>query len=282
VALAPAALLLCLFFLWPALWAAWTSLTDLTLTDFGGADAAFVGLDNYRRLWDDPDLPLVVRNTVVFVAGSAVVGQFGLGFALALLLDHARRRGYRLVVLAHGAVLAAWITPLVLAGFVWVGLLDYFDGTLNAALGAVGLGRVDWLGRFPMGAVIVADVWRGTGFAVLVLLGALRTVPPDVLEAARVDGAGAWRRFWDHTLPSVLPIALLVLLMTTITALGGFLLIEVLTSGAGFQTTTVALYAYRNAFGQYEIGYGSAIAVVMLALNLAFALVYLRLARVWA
>jgi multiple sugar transport system permease protein len=219
LALAPAAALLWLFFVWPALWAIWSSLTDLTLTSFGGADPRFVGVDNYRRLLRDPDVPLVVRNTVVFVVGSALVGQCGLGLALALLIDHARRRGYRLAAVAYGAVLAAWVTPLVLAGFVWVGMFDYFDGTINAALEAAGLGRVDWLGRFPMGAVIVADVWRGTGFAVLVLLGALRTVPPDVLEAARVDGAGAWRRLWDHTLPTILPIAMLVVMMATITAL---------------------------------------------------------------
>src|SRR5215216_3286867 len=132
VGLAPAAALLGLFFVWPAAWAIYTSLTDLSLTLMGGVEAQYVGLDNYRRLLRDDDFRLVVENTVVFVGWSAVVGQLGLGFALALLLDAARRRGYRLMAeLAQAAVLAAWICPLALTGFVWVGLLHPFDGTLN-------------------------------------------------------------------------------------------------------------------------------------------------------
>jgi multiple sugar transport system permease protein len=279
--LAPAAALLGLFFVWPAVWAIYASLTDLSLTLMGGVESHYVGLDNYRRLLRDDDFRLVVRNTVVFVGWSAVVGQLGLGFALALLLDAARRRGFRLMAgLAQAAVLAAWISPLALAGFVWVGLLHPFDGTLNAALEALGLEPVNWLGRFPMLSVIVADVWRGTAFAMLVILAALRTVPPEIYEAAHVDGAGPWRRFRDQTLPSIAPFAALALLMSVVTSLGSFLLIDVLTSGAGMRTTTLALYAYQRGFSEYRIGYGSAVAVVMLLLNAAFVLVYLIVARV--
>jgi multiple sugar transport system permease protein len=280
VALAPAAALLGFFYVWPALWAIYTSLTDLSLTLTGGAEARFVGLENYRRLFRHADFRLVVENSIVFVAGSALVGQIGLGLGLALLLEQARRRGYRLLAgLTQAAVLTAWICPLALAAFVWVEILDYYTGSLNAALVRLDREPVDWLGRFPMASVIVADVWRGTGFALLIFLGALRTVPPEIHEAARVDGAGAWRRFRDQTLPLILPFGALALLATTITTLGNFLLIEVLTKGAGLQTMTLALFAYRNAFESYQIGYGAAVAVVILAINLVLALALLPIWR---
>ena len=279
LALAPAALLVGLFFVFPALWAVRISLTDLGLVQFGGG-ANFVGLENYRQLLRDPDFPLVLRASIGLVLGSAVVGQVGLGLALALLVDRAEAVGLRLAPLAYGAVLMAWVSPLVVAGFVWLGMFAH-DGTLSRALAAVGLGPVTWLGDQALGSVIIADVWRGTGFALVVFLGALRTVPPELYEAARVDGAGAWRRLRDHTLPMLAPTAAVALLWATIATLGSFALILTLTNGGpGGRTSTLAVYAYQNAFGgANKIGYGSAIAVVMLGLNLAFAIVYTRLAR---
>jgi multiple sugar transport system permease protein len=280
VALAPAVALLGLFFVWPAIWAIYTSLTNLSIRVIGGAQQEFVGLENYRRLLEEPDLRLVAENTIVFVVASALLGQIGLGFGLAVLLGEARRRGYRLLAgLAQAAVLTAWICPLPLAGFIWVGLLDDENGALNAALEAVGRGPVAWLADVPMLSVVVADVWRGTAFALLIFQGALRTVPPEVHEAARVDGAGAWRRFRDQTLPIVAPFAALAVLATTITTLGSFVLIEIVTRGASLRTTTVAYYAYDYGFSKLQIGYGSAIAVVMLLLNLLVAVVCLAVGR---
>ncbi len=278
VVLAPALLLIGLFFVWPALWAVWVSLTALDLSTLGGT-AEFVGFDNYRRFASDPDFPLVLRNTGVFVFGSAVVGQFGLGLGLALLFNHAEERGFRLARPAFGAVVLAWVAPLVVAGFTWLGLLEFYDGAFNAVLEAVGQEPVDWLGRFPMAAVIVADVWRGTAFAMVILLAAVKGVPREVSEAAQLDGAGAWRRFRDQTWPLIRGVASLTLMLTIISTAGGFLLIDALTSGANFQTTTLALYAYDRAFAQYEIGYGAAIGLVILGTNLVCVLVLARRVR---
>jgi multiple sugar transport system permease protein len=277
----PAAIILALFFLAPALWAVYISLTDKALLRLDGGSTQFIGLDNYRALADIADFRKFVWNTVVFVAGSAVVGQTGLGLALALLLHHATGRGYRLSSLAYAAVLVAWISPPVFAGSVWGGIFEYRHGLLNTALGKVGLGPVDMLGQYPMLSVIIADVWRGTAFAMVIFLGALQTVPRTIYEAARVDGAGIWHRFWDQTLPSLRHVVALVLLTTTLVTMGSFLLILILTNGdPGYQTETIALFAFHRAFGQYEIGFGAAISVVMLAMNLLFAALYLRLARV--
>lgn len=278
--LSPAAFLLSLFFIGPAVWAVGSSFTNRALVGVDAANPRFVGLDNYIRLFSDPDFARVIVNSIVFVVGSAIIGQFILGLALALLLDHAERRGYRAATLVYAAVLLAWVDPTLIAGFLWVAMFDFYFGSLNVGLAHFGLGPVNWFGQFPMLAVIIANVWRGTAFTMLIFLGALRTVPGDVYEAARVDGAGAWRRFWDHTLPMLRPIAALTLLSVTMATFGTFIVIQTLTNGGpSFQTEVIALYAYHEAFQGHQVGYGSTIAVVMLALNLAFAVVYLRWSR---
>ncbi len=275
--LTPAALLLTLFFIGPSLWALYTSFTNKALVGIDAARPRFVGLDNYLRLFSDQDFATVIVNSLVFVVGSAIIGQFVLGLLLALLLDHAERRRYRLATVAYAAVLLAWVNPTLIAGFLWVAMYDFFYGSLNTGLQLIGLGPVDWLGRFPMLAVIIANIWRGTAFTMLIFLGALKTIPTDIYEAARVDGANVWRRFWDHTLPSLRPIAALALLSITMSTFGTFILIQTLTNGGpGIRTETIALYAFHEAFRSYAIGYGSTVAVVMLALNAAFAVVYLR------
>ena len=281
VGVTPAALLLALFFVGPALWALYSSLTNLALVGIDAANPRFVGLDNYTRLFADPDFWTVIRNSVVFVVGSAVIGQFVLGLALALLIDHAEHRGWWLGALAYGAVLLAWVNPALIAGFLWVAMYDFFFGSLNHVfLSSLGFGPVDWIGSFPMPAVILANIWRGTAFTMIIFLGALKTIPPDIYEAARIDGANAWRRFWDHTLPSLRPIAALALLSITMSTFGTFIVIQALTNGGpGIATEVIALYAFHAAFKSFSIGYGSAIAVVMLALNFAFAVVYLNWSR---
>jgi multiple sugar transport system permease protein len=281
VGVTPAALLLSLFFVGPALWAIYSSLTNLALVGVDAANPRFVGLDNYTRLFSDPDFAQVIRNSVTFVVGSAVIGQFGLGLLLALLIDHAERRRWWFATIAYGAALLAWVNPTLIAGFLWVAMYDFFFGSLNHVfLSAVGLPPVNWLGSFPMPSVIVANIWRGTAFTMIIFLGALKTIPPDIYEAARIDGANTWQRFWDHTLPSLRPIAALTLLSITMSTFGTFIVIQTLTNGGpGIATEVIALYAFHTAFQSYSIGYGTAIAVVMLALNLVFATAYLYVSR---
>jgi multiple sugar transport system permease protein len=278
--LTPAAFLLALFFVGPALWALASSFTNRALVGIDAANPRFVGLDNYIRLFGDPDFGRVILNSVVFVIGSAIIGQFVLGLLLALLLDHAQRRGFLATGLVYASVLLAWVNPTIIAGFLWVAMFDYYNGSLNSGLQLLGIGPVNWLGSGPMLAIVIANTWRGTAFVMLIFLGALRTIPTDIYEAARVDGAGPFRRFWDHTLPLLRPIAALTLLSVTIATFGTFILIQALTNGGpALQTEVIALYAYHEAFQNHAVGYGSTIAVVMLALNFAFAAVFLRWSR---
>jgi multiple sugar transport system permease protein len=279
--LVPAAVLLVPFYLFPAAWAAWTSLTDRALLGFGATETRFVGLDNYRRLLDTPDIGTFTWNTVVFVAGTAIFGQTLAGLGIALLLEHGRRHRYRLVPIAYAAVLVAWISPPAFAATVWGNVYDYQHGLLNTILRLARLEPVEVLWDAPMLGVIIAESWRGVAFPMVIFAGALRTIPAAVYEAAAVDGASRWRMLSDVTLPIVSHLIAVILLLTTIVATGSFILILILTNGdPGYQTETLALFAFHRAFGTYEIGFGAAISMAMLGVNLAAAAIYLRLARV--
>ncbi|MGI8405203.1 MAG: carbohydrate ABC transporter permease [Thermomicrobiales bacterium] len=278
--LTPAAILLAVFFLAPAAWALYSSLTNRALVGIDAAHYRFIGLDNYRRLFADPDFFTVIKNSLIFVIGSAMIGQFILGLAMAVLIDFSEKRGYKIALLGYAAVLLAWVNPTVIAGFQWTAMFDFYYGTLNRALNAVGLPSVNWIGQYPMLSVIIVNIWRGTAFAMMIFMGALKTIPPYVYEAARIDGASGWQAFWDHTLPNLRHIMMIVMLSLTISTFGTFLLIQTLTNGGpGIQTEVIALFAYHTAFVGYEIGYGSAIALVMLVMNLVFGIFYIRVSR---
>jgi multiple sugar transport system permease protein len=279
VAITPAAILLSAFFIFPALWVVYTSTTSLSLTNFA-AGAQFVGLDNYRRLWNNPDFWKFVKNTVVFTVGAAMIGQTIGGLLIALLIHHAQIHKHKLAPVAFTAVLLGWICPPTLAGFIWGGIFDYRNGMLNTVLQFLHLPRVDMLGDFPMFSVILVESWRGVAFALIIFLGGLQSIPNQVYEAASIDGATAWMRFKDQTLPALRHVIALVLLVTTITTIGSFLMILILTNGdPAYATETIALHAYHQAFTLFDIGYGAALSVVMLVISLFFALFYLRLAR---
>lgn len=279
VAITPAAILLSAFFIFPALWVIYTSTTSLSLTNFS-AGAQFVGLENYRRLWNNPDFFKFVKNTVVFTVGAAMIGQTLGGLAIALLIHHAQLHKHKLAPVAFTAVLLGWICPPTLAGFIWGGIFDYRNGMLNTVLQWLHLPRIDMLGDYPMLAVIIAESWRGVAFALIIFLGGLQSIPQQVYEAASIDGATTWMRFKDQTLPALRHVIALVLLVTTITTIGSFLMILILTNGdPAYATETIALHAFHQAFTLFDIGYGAALSVVMLLLSLFFALFYLRLAR---
>lgn len=276
----PASALLVALFVAPAVWAIYVSMTDLALLDASARNPRFIGLDNYRRLWRDPDFSLYLKTSAVFVLGAAIVGQSGVGLLLALLLRHAWSIGARLADLAFAALLAAWISPPLLTGFLWGRLVDSRDGVLNAMLESFSIAPIDLLGDHALATVILVEAWRGMAFAVLLYLGGLSVAPRDIYEAAQVDGAGPVTRFVTLTAPLLRPTIALTLIMTTVSAAGSFLPILVLTNGdPGRQTETLALFSYHRAFQFFEIGFGSAISVVLLSFNTLCAGVVLLLAR---
>jgi multiple sugar transport system permease protein len=272
----PALALLVLFFLGPILWCVYASFTDVALTGATASTPHLIGLRNYRRMLDDPQFRQSLWLTVVFVLGSAVIGQNVGGMILALLMK-SRSRIARAVVGA--IVVGAWVMPELVAGFVWYAFLAD-DGTLNAILRGTGLHTKSWLYATPLLAVTIANIWRGTAFSMLVYSAALSNVPDELLEAAAVDGASAYRRLRHITLPLMRRAVMTNLMTITLQTLAVFTLVFVMTGGGpGTKSQTLPIYMYQSAFKFYQLGYGAALAIVLLAVGAVFSVVYLRMMR---
>lgn len=270
--LAPSIVLLGLFVAGPILWCFYAAFTNSALSGIAARRPKFVGIDNFTTAFTSPDVASSLWLTVVFVLLSAVVGQNGLGILLAVFLQ---QRGKLLRGIVGTVVVAAWVLPEVVAAFAIYAFLNA-QGTLNEVLGWFGMGQ-NWLYTAPMLAVVLANIWRGTAFSMLVYQAALSEVPSDLVEAAQVDGAGPLRRFWHVVLPVIRRTVVTNLMLITLQTLGVFGLIYVLTAGGpDNKTRTLPLLMYEQAFKFGQIGYGTAIALVLLVLGAVFSLVYIR------
>ena len=274
--LIPALVLLVVFLVGPMAFALWGSLTNSALSGYRAAKPQLIGLDNYTALFADKDFWNALLLTLIFVFFSAIVGQNVLGLSLAVL---ARTGSKVLSRIVSALVVAAWVMPEIVAAFA---LYAFFssDGTLNAALKAVGLSGVSWLIEYPMLAVILANVWRGTAFSMLVYSAALSEVPPETDEAAQLDGTNSVQRFFLITLPIIRRSIATNLMLTTLQTLGTFGLIWVMTSGGpGTRSSTLPVLAYQEAFKFAQVGYGTAIAAVTIVLGAVFAILYIKILK---
>ncbi|WP_171166344.1 carbohydrate ABC transporter permease [Streptomyces sp. I05A-00742] len=272
--LAPATVLLLLFLAGPVVWCVGLAFTDTRLT--GQASASWVGFDNFRHAFADEHFRNAVVLTLLFTVLSSLVGQNTLGFALAALMRHASRP---VRTLTGTIVVAAWVIPEIVAGFL---LYTFFHrrGTLNAILEHLHLPTQNWLFTLPILAVSFANVWRGTAFSMLVYSAALDSVPQDVTEAALVDGASGLRRFWHITLPMLRRTIGTNLMLNTLQTLSVFGLIWAMTRGGpAHRSETLPVFMYDQAFLKSLIGYGTAVALLLLLVGGLFSVVYLRLLR---
>ncbi|MBE4719828.1 carbohydrate ABC transporter permease [Pseudarthrobacter sp. AB1] len=272
----PAVVLLLVFLAGPVLWAFHASFTNAALTGRNARNPGWIGFDNYARLLSDPMLPLSLGLTVLFVGGSAILGQNLLGLTLAVLMRRARRP---VAAVVGTAVVAAWVLPEIVAAFA---AYAYFsrDGTLNQLLGGLGFGQADWLYSFPMVAILLANIWRGTAFSMLVYRAALNDIPGEVTEAALMDGAGGWQRLAFITIPMIRGSIATNLMLITLQTLAVFTLIWVMTAGGPANTsTTLPVLAYLEAFKFGDIGYGTAVASVLILIGVVFGAAYVRLLR---
>jgi multiple sugar transport system permease protein len=267
--LTPAAVLLGIFVAGPVLWCVYAAFTDTALTGVAARHPEFVGFRNIERAITSRDVGASVRSTVVFVVGSAVIGQNGLGMLLAAGTQHR----VRLVRQTVGVtVISAWVLPEIVAALAIYGFLND-RGPINQLLRLIGAGTQHWLYTAPMMVVIMANVWRGTAFSMLVYQAALAEVPDELIEAAQIDGAGPARRFRHVVLPLLRRTIAANLVLVTLQNIGIFTLIFVLTGGGpGNKTQTLPLLTYDQAFKYGQIGYGTAIALVLLLLGAVFSL----------
>ncbi|WP_108248779.1 carbohydrate ABC transporter permease [Planctomonas deserti] len=274
--LLPAVVLLGVFLLGPVIWSFYGSLTDASLTGSAAQGASFVGFDNYLELFSDPDFPKSVLLTLVFLVASAIVGQNVLGLALALLM----RSAHRVVRALVGTfVVTAWVLPEIVASFAAYAFFND-TGTLNSMLGLVGIDGPNWLFNLPMVSVILANIWRGTAFSMLVYSAALHDVPQEITESAEVDGARGWQRLVFITLPMIRRSITTNLMLTTLQTLSVFTLIFVMTGGGpGTESSTLPILAYQEAFQFSQLGFGTAIATILLVVGALFSFVYIRALR---
>lgn len=275
---APAYLLFLAFVLIPALVTIYLS---FTYYDRLAGGPQWVGLDNYTYMFSDPRVWGIFRNTLVFTVVATSL-NVGLGLLLALLLDRQMPRA-----LLYVLRLAYFLPVLTATAFVvpiWQFLYSTDLGIINYYLRALGLDGVGWLTseRLALFSVIIMDVWKNVGFFMVILLAALQGVPRDVLEAARLDGAGPATTFWRIKLPILSPVLFFCLTFASIGALQVFDSTRLLTGGGpGDATRSVAMYMYDAAFGQQDIGSGAAVALVLMLLVASVTAFQFYAARRW-
>ncbi|MEV6975982.1 sugar ABC transporter permease [Kitasatospora sp. NPDC093806] len=277
--LAPAAAYLLLFFGYPIVANVVMSFQRYTVTTFYTGDAPFVGLRNYAAVLSSGRFPRTLLTTAVFTAGS-VLGQFVLGLALALFF----RRRFPLGGVLRSLLLLPWLLPLVASGTVWKWMLDPDTGVVNAVLRGLHLSSsgVPWLTGTSeaLWSVVLVNIWVGVPFNTAVLYGGLQDIPPQLYEAARLDGAGPLAAFRHITWPLLRPVVSVVLVLGVVYTVKVLDVILVVTGGgpAG-ATETLATQSYELSFRQFDFGRGAATGNLLVVLSLALAALHLRADR---
>jgi multiple sugar transport system permease protein len=263
------------FFLgYPVAKAIYLSFTNLALSGPGAASPQFTGGANYISLFTSGQFWHSLLYSLEYLGGSAIAGQVAVGFLLAVFVSRLPRTARSLLL---AVMVLAWVIPEIVAAFIWSGFLSTPSGLANILLQMAGIGPVAWLYKQPMISLIIANFWRGTAFSVLVLGAALQAVPKDVVEAARLDGASEWALLRRVQVPLIRTALATVLALTTLWTLSDFTLIFVLTGGGPADATNVLpIYVYRTSFSFYELGYGTAVSLVLLLIACGLAYFYVR------
>ena len=273
--LLPLAVVLGVTFLFPVFEIARLSFTDASLID---EDYSYT-LESYLDLFRSPYFANMLQATALFVFASVFL-QMLLGFLIALLVDQGEKRGMRTSIATRTAVLSAWAIPGVIIGIIWSILYEQSAaGILNYVLSFVGFGEVPFLSdpQVALASVTLANVWRGTAFSMILLYAGLQTLPEDVMEAAKVDGANAWQRLTRVMLPLLAPMLFINLVIVSIETFNTFDMVLALTGGGpGRSTEIAALSVYNQIFEQFNLGQGAATAVLLVAVNLIMTFVYIK------
>ncbi|MBB3446247.1 sugar ABC transporter permease [Sinorhizobium sp. B11] len=276
--LLPSLVLLLAFVIYPALYSVYLSFTNEALTGAAALRPRFVGIRNYVRLFNDAKFWNSLFVTFVFVMGSAVIGQFVLGLISAMAL----RRPIRFRQFFSSIILLPNAAPEVVAGFMWISMLAGGEhATLSRIVAFFGIDPADWLNAFPLSMIIIVNTWRGIATAMILLTAGLSTIPAEIYEAARMDGATPSQMFRRITLPLMMPTILLYMLISAVSTIAVFGLVYALTRGGpGGATEVVSIYIYNQSFTAFQLGYGAAVAVVALIISLILGIGYVRAMKV--
>ncbi|MDX3076668.1 sugar ABC transporter permease [Streptomyces sp. MI02-7b] len=277
--LAPVTLYLALFYAYPLFRNLDLSLRDYTVRSFVQGDAPFTGLANYRKVFDDPVFAPALLHTAVFTA-VCLVFQYAIGLALAVFFN----QNFRLSATLRALFLVPWLLPLIVSSSTWSWMLNSDSGVVNAVLHAVGIGPVNWLTSpsWSLTSVIIANIWIGVPFNLVVLYSGLQSIPGSLHEAAALDGANAWQRFWRITFPLLRPVSAITLLLGLVYTLKVFDIIWIMTKGGpADSSTTFATWSYQLGFGNLlpAFGPGAAVGNLLVVAALVFGLIYVRVQR---
>lgn len=234
----------------------------------------WVGFENYSDYFTDPTSRYIIRNTLVFTA--ATVGStMAIGLGLALLLN-LRLRGRNA---ARTVLFAPYVLGGAAIGIIWLFIFDPRFGLVSALLGRLGLPSPNWYNdpNWAMPMVIIVYTWKNLGYATVIYLAGLQTIPRELYEAARVDGAGPWARFWHVTLPQLSPMTFFLLVTTMLSSMQAFDIISVMTAGGPLDATKTMVYqVYEEAFVRFRVGDASTVATVLFFILLGVTLLQVR------
>jgi multiple sugar transport system permease protein len=280
--LTPAGLLVAVFVIAPFFWVIFVSFTNRTLLGRTALNPEVIGFGNYLALFDPANFfqrgqfgfSLIL--TTQFVLFSALIGQALLGLLLAWLIQTVPPWIKRIT---ETFVIAAWILPEVVIGFAWFAFLDRDGGTLNMLLTGIGLPRGDFLLQQPFWVIVFFNTWRGAAFSMMLFNSAFSSIPPSYFQAADVAGASSWQKFKDIALPLIRGHVVTDLILITMWTFNTFTPFLLTNGGPSYRTELLSIYNYRVAFRDFEFGKGAAIGVIIMLINLFFALIYLGIGR---
>jgi multiple sugar transport system permease protein len=271
--LAPAFVLLCVIVVYP--------IADLIVTSFQfnhlaqpWMGAPFVGFENYSRALGDERFWEATWHTVTYIVVT-VPGAVVMGLGLALLAN----QPFRVKWPVRLGLLLPWALPLVFSGLIFRWFFEYSQGLVNNGLIVLGGSPKSWLTDPTLAfiAICIAIIWKSSSFVALVLLAGLQTIPRSLYEAAEIDGASKWQQFWEITLPMLRPAIVVALIFRTITAIQTFDIPYAMTNGGpGNATETLAMYIHKTTIDFLDLGYGSALAVLMFIVSALATTGYLR------
>lgn len=241
----------------------------------GLTDPVPVGLGNYVQALQDPVVIHSFFVTLIYAAGS-LVGSVVLGLGLALVLNQHLRGKTALRTM----ILVPYMTSIAIVGLLWRNILDPNIGILNGVLHDLGLPGQQWLNTAPLATLVGITIWQETGYVMMLFVAGLQAVPENVYEAAKIDGAGVWRRFTNVTLPLLAPTTFFVVLVGVIGSLQQFGLPYIVTNGGpGNATSLFVFQVYQETFSNQDIGYASAMAFLLLIFILILSFIQMRVAR---
>ena len=277
--IAPVVIYLAIFYAYPLYRNLDLSFREYTLRSFIDGSAPFVWFQNYVDVIGSSTFVPALVNTAVFT-GVSIAFQFSIGLALAVFFF----RRFPLAATLRALFLVPWLLPLLVSASVWAWMLNSESGIINSFLSAVGIDQINWLTspQWAMVSVLLANIWIGIPFNLVILYSGLQSIPGDVYEAASLDGATGWQTFWRITFPLLRPVSAITILLGLVYTLKVFDIIWIMTKGGPVDaSTTLAIWSYRLGFGGQspELSPAAAVGNLLIVLAFVFGFIYIRLQR---